>query len=52
MVGLRSADTVVIVNPDPDLAGFESADFALVGTWEEFVPRFIAAVAPHLQRAS
>ena len=48
MVGFRQAGTIVIVNHDPELAGFEGADFGVCGDWAEFVPLFLERVAPLL----
>lgn len=48
MVGLRQAGTIVIVNNDPELPGFEGADYGVVGDWAEFVPLFLERLQPHL----
>ena len=36
-VGVRSAGTIVAVNPDPDAPVFEFADVGIVGDWREVV---------------
>ncbi len=48
VVGLRRAGTIVIVNTDPELPGFESADYGVVGDWGEFVPLFLERLRPLL----
>jgi electron transfer flavoprotein alpha subunit len=37
-VGVRSAGTIVAVNPDPDSPIFGFADVGIVGDWHEVVP--------------
>ncbi|HVB07076.1 MAG TPA: FAD-binding protein [Acidimicrobiales bacterium] len=48
VVGLRQAGTIVLVNTDPELPGFEAADYGVVGDWAEFVPLFLERVRPLL----
>jgi electron transfer flavoprotein alpha subunit len=37
-VGVRSAGTIVAVNPDPDAPVFGFADIGIVGDWHEVIP--------------
>jgi len=37
-VGVRSAGTILAINPDPDAPMFECADVGLVGDWQSVVP--------------
>ncbi len=47
MVGVRSAGTVLAINPDPDAPVFGVADVGIVGDWREVVPALVAALAAH-----
>jgi electron transfer flavoprotein alpha subunit len=38
LVGLRKAGTIVAVNNDADAAVFDSADYGLVGDWQDVAP--------------
>lgn len=38
MVGVRSAGTILAINPDPDALVFEVSDVGIVGDWREVVP--------------
>jgi electron transfer flavoprotein alpha subunit len=51
MVGVRSAGTVVAVNPDPDAPIFTYADIGIVGDWREVVPALDAAITAALATA-
>lgn len=43
-VGVRNADTVVVVNKDPKAKFFSHADYGIVGTAEEVVPALIESL--------
>lgn len=44
MVGVRTAGTVLAVNPDPDALVFDAADIGIVGDYREVVPLLVAAL--------
>jgi electron transfer flavoprotein alpha subunit len=44
MVGVRSARTVLAVNPDADAPVFAVADVGIVADWREAVPALLAAI--------
>jgi electron transfer flavoprotein alpha subunit len=37
-VGVRSAGTILTINPDPDAPMFDYADLGIVASWEDAVP--------------
>ncbi len=43
-VGVRSAGTILAVNPDPEAPVFSFADVGIVGDWREVVPALVAAI--------
>ena len=45
MVAVRSAGTILAINPDPDAAVFGAADVGIVGSWQEVVPLLVEALA-------
>jgi len=47
MVGVRSAGTVLAINPDPDALVFGVADVGIVADWQTAVPALVAAIAAH-----
>ncbi len=47
-VGLQRAGIIVAVNQNRRAAIFRSADFGIVGTWQEFLPPLIEALRPVL----
>ncbi len=49
MVGVRTAGTVLAVNPDPDALVFDAADFGIVGDHREIVPRLVVALRETLR---
>lgn len=44
MVGVRTAGTVLAVNPDPDALVFDAADIGIVGDSREVIPLLVAAL--------
>jgi electron transfer flavoprotein alpha subunit len=44
MVGVRTAGTVLAVNPDPDALVFDAADIGIVGDYREVVPLLVDAI--------
>jgi electron transfer flavoprotein alpha subunit len=50
-VGVRSAGTIVAVNPDPDAPVFTFADVGIVGDWRAVVPALDAALGAALATA-
>jgi len=44
MVGVRSAGTVLAINPDPDAPVFGSADVGIVGDWRDVVPALVTLI--------
>jgi electron transfer flavoprotein alpha subunit len=51
-VGVRSAGTIVAVNPDPEAPVFAFADLGIVGDWRVVVPALDAALGAALATAS
>jgi electron transfer flavoprotein alpha subunit len=45
-VGVRSAGTIVAVNPDPDAPVFAFADVGIVGDWREVVAELVRQLGP------
>ncbi len=45
LVGVRSAGTILAVNPDPDALVFQVADIGIVGDWAEVVPELTRRLA-------
>jgi len=41
MAGVRSAGTVLAINPDPEAPVWETADVGIVGTWQEVLPLLV-----------
>jgi electron transfer flavoprotein alpha subunit len=49
MVGVRTAGTVVAINPDPCALVFQHADLGVVSTFQECVPLFVKELREHLK---
>ncbi len=45
MVGVRSAGTILAINPDPDALVFAVSDIGIVADWHQAVPLLAAALA-------
>jgi len=45
MVGVRSARTVLAINPDADAPVFAVADIGIVADWHDAVPALLGAIA-------
>jgi electron transfer flavoprotein alpha subunit len=41
MAGVRSAGTVLAINPDPSAPVWDTADVGIVGTWQEVLPLLV-----------
>jgi electron transfer flavoprotein alpha subunit len=46
-VGVRSAGSILAVNPDPDAPLFAVSDVGIVGDWREVVPALVAHLRGH-----
>jgi electron transfer flavoprotein alpha subunit len=49
MLGVRTAGTVVAINPDPDALVFQHADLGVVSTFQECVPLLVKELREHLK---
>jgi electron transfer flavoprotein alpha subunit len=47
-VGVRAAQTVLAINPDPSAPIFEHADAGIVAPWEEALPLLVDALRAQL----
>lgn len=48
MSGVRNADTVVAINPDPDAPVFAVSDIGIVADWREALPALVEAIEGEL----
>ena len=44
MAGCSASKTIVAINKDPDANIFKTADYGVVGNWEQILPAFTEAV--------
>jgi electron transfer flavoprotein alpha subunit len=42
MAGVRSAGTVLAINPDPEAPVWDFCDAGVVGTWQDVLPLLVA----------
>ena len=47
MVGVRSAETVLAINSDPEAAVFDVADIGIEGDWHDVLPELEVALRRH-----
>jgi electron transfer flavoprotein alpha subunit len=50
-IGVRAADTVLAINPDPAAPIFDAADVGIVGDWREVLPLLVEALRDQLAAA-
>jgi len=44
MAGCSASKTIVAINRDPDANIFKTADYGVIGDWEQILPTFTEAV--------
>jgi electron transfer flavoprotein alpha subunit len=48
MVGVRSAGTILAVNPEPEAPVFAAADVGITADWRDAVPALVAELRARL----